>query len=103
MNGDASHDRNELLVSVKADGALFLNADPTTLEEIGAALDAQPERLLNIYMDEKAPFASFVAVMDVAKEKRAGRFVISTRLPDEAGGSAAADSASASGAPQPSE
>ena len=70
---------------------------------IAAALDAQPERLLNIYMDEKAPFASFVAVMDVAKEKRAGRFVISTRLPDEAGGSAAADSASASGAPQPSE
>lgn len=103
VNGDASHDRNELLVSVKADGSLFLNADPTTLEEIGAALDAQPERLLNIYMDEKAPFASFVAVMDVAKEKRAGRFVISTRLPDEAGGSAAAGSASASGAPQPSE
>lgn len=27
VNGDASHDRNELLVSVKADGVLFLNAD----------------------------------------------------------------------------
>lgn len=79
VNGDATHERNELLVSVKADGSLYLNADPTTLDAVAEALDAQPERLLNIYMDEKAPFASFVSVMDIAKAKRAGRFVISTR------------------------
>ena len=80
----ASHERNELLVSVKADGSLYLNSDLVTLDGIAKALDDQPERLLNIYMDEKAPFSSFVAVMDIAKVKREGRFVISTRSPGEA-------------------
>lgn len=32
-------------------------------------------------MDEKAPFAAFVKVLDLVKVKRAGRFVISTRDP----------------------
>ena len=45
---------------------------------LSAALDAAPERTLNIYMDREAPFAKFVEVMDLAKVKREGRFVIST-------------------------
>lgn len=81
-NAETSQARNELLVSVKADGTLYLNAAPATIEEIARALDEAPERLLNIYMDEEAPFSRFVAVMDLAKTKRNGRFVISTRRPE---------------------
>ena len=81
-NAEMSQARNELLVSVKADGTLYLNAAPATIEEIARALDEAPERLLNIYMDEEAPFSRFVAVMDLAKTKRNGRFVISTRRPE---------------------
>lgn len=78
-HAETPKERNQLIVSVKADGSLHLNGQETTLEHLSAALDAQPEHLLNIYMDESAPFSSFVAVMDVAKVKRSGRFVISTR------------------------
>ena len=81
-NAETSQARNELLVSVKADGTLYLNAAPATIEEIARALDEAPERVLNIYMDEEAPFSRFVAVMDLAKTKRNGRFVISTRRPE---------------------
>lgn len=78
---EAVRSQTDIVVSVKADGSIFLDDAPTTPEALGLALDAEPERLLNIFMDENAPFASFVRVMDVAKVKRAGRFVISTRMP----------------------
>ena len=65
-------------MSVKKDGSLWLGSESTTLEGLSAALDAAPERTLNIYMDREAPFAKFVEVMDLAKVKREGRFVIST-------------------------
>ena len=80
-NAETSHERNEILLSVKADGTYAVNTDPVTLDELSLRLDADPDKLLNIYMDEKAPFAAFVKVLDLAKVKRAGRFVISTRDP----------------------
>lgn len=79
-NGEVSRERNDLLLSVKKDGSLWLGAEATTIEGLTAALDAAPERTLNIYMDREAPFAKFVEVMDLAKVKREGRFVISTDL-----------------------
>ena len=82
-------ERQEIVLSVKADGSLWLGDDVTTLEGLSAALDAAPEKLLNIFMDEKAPFSSFVAVVDLAKVKRAGKFVISTREPSDASGTGA--------------
>ena len=45
---------------------------------MGALLDKEPDRLLNIFMDEKAPFRQFINVVDMAKVKREGRFIIST-------------------------
>lgn len=77
-NGEVTKARNDLLLSVRKDGSLWLGSEAVTIEGLGAALDAAPERLLNIYMDREAPFASFVSVMDLAKAKRDGRFVIST-------------------------
>lgn len=83
-NGEVSRERNDLLLSVKKDGSLWLGAEATTIEGLTAALDAAPERTLNIYMDREAPFAKFVEVMDLTKVKREGRFVISTD-PEPAG------------------
>lgn len=80
----AAEQRSELLVTVDAKGGLFLGDAPATIESIAKALDKQPDRLLNIFMDERAPFASFMAVLDLAKLKRSGRFVISTRAEGEA-------------------
>ena len=86
-NAEEHAERRELVLSVKADGSLWLGDEKTDLKGLAAALDADPENLLNIFMDEKAPFASFVSVLDLAKVKRSGRFVISTREPGDITGS----------------
>ena len=83
QHAEVGQERNELLLCVKDDGKLYINEEPVTLEELGVRLDADPDKLLNIYMDEKAPFSSFVEVLDLAKVKRSGRFVISTRADGE--------------------
>lgn len=85
-NAESTNERNELLLSVRADGSYAVNEDAVTLDELALRLDADPERLLNIYMDEKAPFAAFVKVLDLAKVKRSGRFVISTREAETSSG-----------------
>ena len=80
VHGEAKHDRNEIVLSVKPDGSYWLDQDrKVTLAEFEAELDRHPDKLLNIYMDKKADFGSFVAVLDLAKIKRNGRFVISTK------------------------
>ncbi len=77
-NAEVTRARDEIMVGVKADGSYWVNEESLTLEEIAVLLDSQPEKILNIYMDAKAPFSNFVKVLDIAKVKRAGRFVIST-------------------------
>lgn len=71
----------ELLIGVKADGSLHHNDKPVSKEELPALLDSMPESLLNLHVDEKAPFEAFVGVVDIVREKRGGRFVISTQKP----------------------
>lgn len=78
VNSEQSGERNDLAVSVRKDGSIWLGDRETTIEGLGRELDSAPEKLLNLYMDEAAPFSAFVAVMDLAKAKRQGRFVIST-------------------------
>lgn len=80
VHGETAHERNEIVLSVKPDGTYWLDQDrKVTLAEFEAELDRHPDKLLNIYMDKKADFGSFVAVLDLAKIKRNGCFVISTK------------------------
>lgn len=84
-NGEVlNNERNEILLSVKDDGSLWVGKTAIDLPQLRSLLVNEPDKLLNIYMDEKAPFASFVKVVDVAKELREGRFVISTEAKQDA-------------------
>mgnify|MGYP003262377995 CR=1 FL=1 len=76
---DAGRKGAELVISVKADGAVHHQDRRLTKEELTAVLETRPEALLNLYVDEKAPFEAFVGVIDIAKLKRGGHFVISTQ------------------------
>lgn len=76
---DAAGKSPELLISVKADGSIHYQEKPLDKEALAALLETRPEALLNLYVDEKAPFEAFVGVVDIAKMKRGGHFVISTQ------------------------
>lgn len=78
-SAESANNRNEILINIKKDGSLWFDEQtPATLDALLQKLDAEPEKMLNIYMDKNAPFLYFVEVLDIAKQKRAGRFVIST-------------------------
>ena len=76
---DAGRKGAELVISVKADGTVHHQDRQLNKEELTAVLETRPEALLNLYVDEKAPFEAFVGVIDIAKLKRGGHFVISTQ------------------------
>ena len=80
VHAEASGKRDEILLNVKSDGTFWLDQErQVTLAELASELDANPQKLLNIYMDKGADFGVFVSVLDLAKDKREGRFVISTK------------------------
>lgn len=85
VHAEASGKRDEILLNVKSDGTFWLDQErQVTLAELASELDANPQKLLNIYMDKGADFGVFVSVLDLAKDKREGRFVISTKQEDGA-------------------
>ena len=76
---EASDSRREQVISIRADGSLHYEGRRIEKSELDAVLSERPEALLNLYVDQKAPFEAFVGVVDMAKVKKGGRFVISTQ------------------------
>ena len=69
----------EFIITVTAEGGIFHGDTELDKENLTALLDTRKEALLNLFVDEKAPFEAFVKIVDIAKVKRGGRFVISTQ------------------------
>jgi biopolymer transport protein ExbD len=64
----ASAERKEqLVITINAQGALFNGSAPLSREEIPALLEANPEKGINLFVDRAAPFESFLAVVDEAR------------------------------------
>jgi len=78
---EVSADRQPQVISVKMDGTLHYEGRQIEQAELPAILDEKPEALLELHVDHKAPFEAFVGVVDVAKVRKGGRFVISTQPP----------------------
>lgn len=76
---EASDSRREQVISIRADGSLHYEGRRIEKSELDAVLSERPEALLNLYVDQKAPFEAFVGVVDMTKVKKGGRFVISTQ------------------------
>ncbi len=79
VNSLAQKNNQELILQVNEAGTILWNDKARSKEELPVFLDEHPEGLLTLMIDEKAPFQSFVWIVDVAKVKREGRFVIGTR------------------------
>ena len=75
-------DTNHKFISIVIDKVCdyYFDNKKISLSEIRALLDEKNELPLNIVADQDAPFKSFVGIVDIAKIKRKGRFVISTDL-----------------------
>ena len=78
-NSGARKKDAELLLQVDSEGRIHYEGIEIKREELSDFLDSHRDGMLNLMIDEKAPFESFVSIVDVAKVKRNGQFVISTR------------------------
>ena len=76
---DPTANKGELLISVREDGSCWHQEQQMDREAVRALIDAHPEAMLNLYVDEKTPFRYFVELVDLARQRPGGRFVISTR------------------------
>ncbi len=78
QNTDAGKKQEEIIISVDAEGQFFYNTELVDLATISALIDKHPEATLNLYIDKKTPFEAFVHIVDKAKAREGGKFVIST-------------------------
>ena len=69
----------QISVHVRGDGSYWMDHKIVTIAEVEAALSKSNNVVLNIHMDGAAAFDRFVPLVDLAKEKNNGRFVISTK------------------------
>lgn len=69
----------EMVISIKADGTVIHQEQVVDKDALNALLGTRKDELLNLFVDEKAPFDAFVGVVDLARKQREGRFVISTQ------------------------
>lgn len=63
----ASERKEQLAITIDAQGALFNGSEPLTRAEIPALLKAHPDQGINLFIDRAAPFESFLAVVDEAR------------------------------------
>jgi biopolymer transport protein ExbD len=76
----AADSTKRLEIAIAADGALFLDAVPLSLEQLNGRLDTlSPETAIVLRVDAAARFERFVAVIDQLKARRLERLSILTR------------------------
>jgi biopolymer transport protein ExbD len=64
-SASASAERKEqLVITIDADGSLFNEGEPLAREEIPALIRANPDLGINLFVDRAAPFESFLSVID---------------------------------------
>jgi biopolymer transport protein ExbD len=63
----AAERKEQMVITIDAQGALFNGSLPLTREEIPPLLEANPGKGINLFVDRAAPFESFLAVVDEAR------------------------------------
>ena len=69
----------ELEIVIHQDGSIWYGDKTLLHDQISPLLDEHSDELLNLIVDEKAPFDAFISVVDIAKVKRDGKFLITTK------------------------
>ena len=59
--------KEQVVIRIDADGALFNDGVALTREDIPALLNANPDFGINLFVDRAAPFEAFLSVIDEAR------------------------------------
>ncbi len=75
--GNSKNNNKEIQVIIPFEGEMLIDGQPGDADFLRAKLDADLESTLNIKADARVDFQKVVTIMEIAGEKRAGKFVIS--------------------------
>lgn len=75
-------ENNLLSITVSDEGKYLIKNDEVTLDKIGLLLDENKDTQLNIVADANCLFQSFLDLVDLAKSKRQGKFILATNNKD---------------------
>jgi biopolymer transport protein ExbD len=71
MKGPSKPDPNQIILEIKADGAMAINTQPVDANALGQRLfeiySVRPDKLLFIRADDSRPYQEVVRVIDVAR------------------------------------
>ncbi len=70
--------QEEIVIAITETGGIFYKDISLSEGQFEALLADHPTTRLNLHVDKKAPFDSFIQVIDKAKAREGGSFVIST-------------------------
>ncbi len=70
--------QEEIVIAVTETGGIFYKDISLSEGQFAALLEEHPTTRINLHVDKKAPFDSFIQVIDKAKAREGGSFVIST-------------------------
>lgn len=88
-------ENNLISITVTTEGKYLIKKDEVTLDNIALKLDENKDAQLNIAADANCPFQAFLDLVDLAKNKRQGKFILATNNKDS--GNKSSENAESSG------
>ena len=70
--------QDEIIVSINSEGEIFSGGVLYTRNNITDLMKQDMEKAINLYVDEKAPFDSFLVVLDCSRKEGRNNVFIST-------------------------
>ncbi len=70
--------QDEIVIAITESGGIFYKDVSLSEGQFEALLEEHPTTRINLHVDKNAPFDSFIQVIDKAKAREGGSFVIST-------------------------
>jgi biopolymer transport protein ExbD len=77
-SGGAPKRERQMVVSIDGQGRVFHEGAVVAREELPALLAREPDLPLNFHIDQRAPFQSFMGVLDQARLHGRDNFIITT-------------------------
>lgn len=71
-------ENNLISITVTTEGKYLIKKDEVTLDKLDLMLDENKDAQLNIAADANCPFQAFLDLVDLAKSKREGKFILAT-------------------------
>jgi len=70
---------SQLVITIDSEGSIYLGEDMVELDELQPVFEGERDKSINLFVDRKAPFQSFLSVIALAKQHKREDLVVTTK------------------------